>query len=51
VTWRSVNVVGQVSVLGPITPLVLEMTVHLATVERDRIEGGQVAAIGIGPEP
>jgi len=51
VTWRSVNVVGQVSVLGPITPLVREMTVYLATVEQDRIEGGQVAAIGIGPEP
>lgn len=51
VTWRSVNVVGQVSVLGPMTPLVLEMTLHLARVEQDRIEGGQSAATGIVPEP
>lgn len=40
VTWQSTNVVGQISTLGPMTPLVLGMTVHLATVEQDRIERG-----------
>ncbi len=40
VTWQSINVVGQISTLGPMTPLVLGVTVHLATVEQDRIERG-----------
>ncbi len=43
VTWQSINVVGQISTLGPMTPPVLGMTEHLATLEQDRIRAGRLA--------